>query len=230
MRAESTVMNSLALFRGVEGLEETTFMQCLNVKKYGAGQQIIASSDASTDIFFVLQGAVIAQGYAQNGKEITYSYLGQGEMFGEFAAVDGGDRSATIETVEESTIARITSSDFRAIIAENPQLGLRLAEHLVAKSRELSQRMFEFGTLSVSGRVQAELLRLCEANAIVGNECAIDPAPTHHEIANRIATHREAVSREFSHLVSLGLIKAGRKTIQILNVATLRKMVENIDV
>ena len=155
---------------------------------------------------------------------VSYIDIDEGGLFGEFSAIDGKPRSASVETTKDAVIARMTSTQFRSLITGHPHLGLKIAELLVSKTRSLTQRVHEFGTLSVRERLVNELLRLCENAEIVNGECVIEPAPTHYEIASRIATHREAVSRELNALVSAGIIEVGRQKIVVTDIARLRNL------
>lgn len=192
---------------------------------YDKDQMVLDEDDSSTDIFFVMGGSVSAKGYSLNGKEVTYTFIRCGEMFGEFAAIDNQARSASIHALEEAVIARMSSSDFKSIMHAYPAVGVCFAEHLVQKLRYLTQRIFEFSTMSVSYRLQAELLRYCVESGVEENTARIEPAPTHYEIAARISTHREAVSRQLSLLEASGLVEASRKSIVVLDVSRLRDIV-----
>ena len=64
-----------------------------------------------------------------------------------------------------------------------------------------------FSTLAVSNRIQAELLRLASLAPRAGKSARIAPAPTHTDIASRVSTHREAVTRELNRLSRAGLIE-----------------------
>jgi CRP/FNR family transcriptional regulator, cyclic AMP receptor protein len=57
--------------------------------------------------------------------------------------------------------------------------------------RELTTRVYEFSTLAVRNRIQAEVLRLTNSSTRHGKIAKIVPAPTHAEIASRTSTHRE---------------------------------------
>lgn len=192
---------------------------------YSKDQMVLDEDDSSTDIFFVIDGSVSAKGYSLNGKEVTYTFIRNGEMFGEFAAIDNQARSASIHALENAVIARMSSGDFKSVLHTYPSVGVCFAEHLVQKLRYLTQRIFEFSTMSVSYRLQAELLRYCLESGIEGNTARIEPAPTHYEIAARISTHREAVSRQLSMLEASGIVAASRKSIIVLDVSRLRNIV-----
>jgi len=55
----------------------------------------------------------------------------------------------------------------------------------------------------------------------------IVPAPTHVEIASRVSTHREAVTRELARLARIGIIERRRGTLLIKNVDRLAAMVRD---
>ena len=180
------------LFRDVEGLSDTALAEKCNWHRFPKNSPILHKDDLTSDIFFIVEGAVTARSYSAEGKEVSYIDIEEGGLFGEFSAIDGKPRSASVETKQDAVIARMTSSQFRSLIAGHPHLGLRIAELLVSKTRSLTQRVHEFGTLSVRERLVNELLRLCDGVEIIDAGCTIEPAPTHYEIASRIATHRES--------------------------------------
>ena len=212
------------LFRGVEGLSDRALSEKCNLHRFPKNSPILHKDDPTSDIFFIVEGAVTARSYSAEGKEVSYIDIDEGGLFGEFSAIDGKPRSASVETTQDAVIARMTSAQFRSLIVENPHLGLRIAELLVSKARSLTQRVHEFGTLSVRQRLVNELLRLCEGAEIVDGGCIIEPAPTHYEIASRIATHREAVSRELNALVAAGIIEVGRQKIAVKDIERLRNL------
>ena len=186
------------------------------------GAEVISQKNQSNDVYFVVEGRVAAKGYSVEGKEVTYAEIARGEIFGEFSAIDEAPRSASIEALEESYLARMSPADFRSLITTYPPVALKLAELLVGKNRYLTNRMFEFSTMAVSQRICAELLRMADQSNEEDN--LISPAPSHYDIATRLSTHREAVSKEIASLSRAGIVESGRKFIKILDVARLREM------
>jgi CRP-like cAMP-binding protein len=124
----------------------------------------------------------------------------------------------------------MTSQAFREFLAQHPGVALLFAEHLVAKILLLSHRVFEFSTLSASNRIRAELLRMCGEQTNGHGTISIDPAPSHYELATRLSTHREAVSRELSFLASRKVIELGRRRIRVLDLDRLMALAESQEV
>ncbi len=191
-----------------------------------AGQTVMTAQDKTDSVFFVVKGRVAVKSFSSDGKEVTYNEIRDGGLFGEFSAIDGQPRSAFVQTIEKSVIASLIGKQFRDLVSSVPGVGLRMAEHLIAKNRQLTERIYEFSTMSVKHRICAELIRLAEFSAPGQNSVAINPAPSHYELSTRLSTHREAVSREMSVLSAAGIVETGRQKLNILDVARLRNLLE----
>ena len=108
-----------------------------------------------------------------------------------------------------------------------PRVAVATLKHVAAEVRRLSERVVEFSTLVVQNRIQAELQRLA-ADAAKDAGALLSPAPSLADIAERISTHREAVSRELSRLGSIGLIRREGTNLRIVDVARLARLVREV--
>jgi CRP-like cAMP-binding protein len=103
----------------------------------------------------------------------------------------------------------------------------RVMINLCRLVRRLDERVFEFSTLTVSNRIHAELLRLAGGEAGRQN-AVITPVPRHADIASRVSTHREAVTREMNVLARAGVLKQDRNALHILDLPRLAQMVHEV--
>lgn len=174
---------------------------------YPAEAVVLSFQDPSNDVFFVVKGQVRALYYSGNGSQVSFRDLGEGTMFGELSAVDSEPRSACVETLETTLIARMPNDVFWGLVDKEPAFRRAVMVHLAKLVRALSERIVEFSTLTVKSRLQAELLRLALEQPVQGGRAFIRRPPTHTDLANRIATTREAVTREMQHLYKSGLIE-----------------------
>ena len=120
------------------------------------------------------------------------------------------------------------SEVFVQAIETNPAITKSALLHFTNQIRSLTERVFEFSTLAVRNRIQAELLRLTNFEMEADGSSSLSPAPTHAEIASRVSTHREAVTRELQRLTQLGLIERKGRSLRITDVAQLEHMVQEI--
>jgi CRP-like cAMP-binding protein len=182
-----------------------------------AGQLIIAAGSESTEAYLVLSGQVHVTLFAPSGREVSIRNIGTGELFGELAAIDGGMRSATVVAASEGQLAIVSAADFRRVIADIPEFSLWLMRRLAAQIRSLTERIFELSALPVRGRLQCELLRLAGSGKRSGDAIVIQPAPTHAELAARIGSQREVVTREFAYLTDLNIIQQDRRKLMLVD-------------
>ncbi|HEX2889629.1 Crp/Fnr family transcriptional regulator [Vineibacter terrae] len=217
-------MRLIALFEELSSEELTHVAQLCSINRYEKHVQIIGQDEPTSDVFFVLDGAVRISSYASTGREITYNDIGVGGLFGEFAAVDGLPRSASVVALSSCVLARMTAARFSALLQANGKVAFRLVEILVTKLRAMSERVFDVSALGLRERMRKELLRLASSGSPAYGGLLIKPAPTHYEIAARIGSHREAVSREFSRLEIEGIVEVRRQEIRILDLVRLERL------
>jgi len=196
-------------------------------KPYTRGEHIIVRSSQDTDVFILLSGQARVAIYSSHGKVVGFRQINPGDLFGEFAAIDGRERSATVEAVKASSALVISAALFKDMMETDPAFLNTVLTHLVNILRTMTARVVEFSTLAVKNRIHNELLRLAKAPADGVGLHQINPAPTHLEIAAQISTHREAVSREISRLKRLGLVERSGKSLIVKDYARLEKMVHD---
>lgn len=193
-----------------------------------AGELIIGHRDQSRDVLFLLDGLARVSVYSLAGRQVSFRDIRPGDVVGELSAIDGKARSASVESLLASTFIVMPQGVFHDVLRSHPAVLLATLRHLTTQVRALTDRVFEFSTLAVRNRVHAEIVRLArELGSEGGADAVIRPAPTHTEIASRISTHREAVTRELNRLEGLGVIAREGRTLRVTNLARLEAMVED---
>ena len=226
LSAES--LAGVEIFRHLDFEDRRALAGMCQGRRYGADQQIVSHKDEARDVYFIISGKVRVTIYSLSGKEITFRDQVAGEMFGELAAIDGGPRSAYVVALEDSLLASMPAESFWEVMRRYPSAAEFTFKRLAKLVRLLSERVFEFSTLAVRNRIHAELLRLARGHMTGENTAAISPAPTHADIASRVSTHREAVTREYNDLSSAGVIGRERGQLVIRDVARLETMVREV--
>ena len=194
-------------------------------RRVPAEEMIVADHDITSDVHFLLSGRARALIYSHSGKAVIFQDITAGGFFGEMAAIDGQRRSATVEALEDCDLLILPAASFRDLLARHTELSRPFLLHLVNEVRRLSDRVVEFRTLAVQHRIHAELLRLAKESTAANESALIAPAPTLAEIADRVSTHREAVSRELSRLTRMGLLERCEGGLQVNHLSRLDEMV-----
>ena len=231
LETPAATADSLAGFELLRGLSADTLAalsrRCL-WRRYQPHQIILGYLDDSRDVFFVVRGQVRVTFFSASGREVSFRDLPAGEMFGELSAIDGLPRSCTVVALTETSVAVMPASLFCDLLREHESVNAYILRRLTRLVRALSERVVGFSTLTVEKRIQVELLRLARETA-PGQKCAvIFPAPTHAELASRLSTHREAVTRGLGELGRAGIIEKRRGGLVIRNVEGLAAMVDEV--
>jgi CRP/FNR family cyclic AMP-dependent transcriptional regulator len=193
-----------------------------------AGRTLVSLGAGSDSVYIVLKGRVQVALYSLGGREVILRTLGEGALFGELAAIDGKPRSATIVAATDCTLAAVDAAAFREAVTGDAESALWLARRLTAQVRDLTDRVFELNALRVSSRLHCELLRLCGEAAPGAVSVTLAPAPTHADLAARIGTHREAVTREMGDLADKGILVQDRRRLTVLDTRALARLVEMV--
>jgi CRP/FNR family cyclic AMP-dependent transcriptional regulator len=192
---------------------------------YEAGEQILSYQDPSTRVFFLAVGKVRVIVYSAEGRAVVFTDLVPGTIFGEIGAIDRAPRSAGVEALEQTSVASLTADQFETVMLRQPTVALATLRHVTAEVRRLSERVVEFSTLMVQNRIHAELLRLAASAGAAEGQVLLSPTPSLSDIADRISTHREAVSRELSRLAAIGLLRREASDLRITDIARLAALV-----
>ena len=195
---------------------------------YAKGEQLFRENEPSRDVFIVNYGIVRVTRFTETGIRVSFTDIPAGQMFGEIAAIDGLPRTASIIALEDTRVTAIPSAMFKALVASSPEFSRLMLLRLCHVVRRLDERVYEYTTRPVPIRIRAELARLAEVDGVADPDgsVVIDCMPTHDEIASRVSTHREAVSREFRRLIKAGTIEKRRRVIRVIDPLELRKSVD----
>lgn len=186
--------------------DRTALIASLQRAHYSSGQSVLMQDDHTDDVYIVLSGSAVAESVSEQGKLTIYRAIEAGAVFGELSAIDRAPRSASVEGKGDLVVGRLARARFKELIDTSASFRWAMLEHLAEQSRKMTDRIFEYSTMLVADRVVTELIRLGETAGESDGHAELRPAPKHQDIAARISTHREAVSREMSQLAKQGLI------------------------
>ena len=97
-----------------------------------------------------------------DGRTITLTNVGTGEIFGELAMFGGEVRSATVEAVDDVRAVAILAGDLKRLLNEHPEIAVKLLAALGEKLREANARIARQSFQKVSSRVAGVLAELVE--------------------------------------------------------------------
>jgi CRP/FNR family transcriptional regulator/CRP/FNR family cyclic AMP-dependent transcriptional regulator len=176
---------------------------------------VFFENEPGDSLFMILEGRVKVTILGDDGREIILSILGPGDFFGEMSLLDDEPRSATAIAAEESELLLLARDDFQSFVSENRTIMGALIRVLASRLRHANQQISTLALLDVYGRVASVILEMAndEGKRLRDGRVSMRRA-THQEIANRIGTTRETVTRMLKDLERHGLIHvAGKKMV-----------------
>ncbi len=218
-------LQKIDLFKGLDTASLREIADQCKWTRCKRDQYVIRRDGTDRDVYFVIAGMVRVAAAGGRGRRIIFRDIPAGEVFGEHSAIDGRSRFADVVAVRESLLASMPPEAFRAILANHAPVRERLLRSLSGSVRELTDRLLDLGARRVACRVWVELLRLARGAGVQANASRIERAPTHNEIASRVGTSREEVTRELSQLAQRGLLERAGRVFLLRDVAALEKLV-----
>jgi CRP-like cAMP-binding protein len=189
-----------------------------------ANQIILLENDWGGSVYFIIEGWVKIRTYNLEGKEVTLNILGQGEIFGEMAALDKMPRSTDAITLTSTIIGRIPSQDFVELITNEPLAGVRLAQLMAKRLRQVNRRL-QLREASSTSRVADAILFLVEGQGKKGTRGTEIPNLPHREISSLSGLARETVTRVLTKLEKRGLIRRDADSLHIPDIPALESMI-----
>lgn len=204
-------LRSVALLHGLDVEERLAIAKRCTFQEYAKGQMIVDKDDTDRDVLMIVRGKVLVTRFSISGKEIALDELAEGGYFGEFSAIDGEPRSASVIAAADCRLARISPAGFRRLLEDHPEIAWDVLNQLTQIVRISNERIMDLATLSSYQLVCAEILRMAAPDGAIKDAWSIYPLPKQADIARRIGTSRETVGRVIRDLVDGGVVtKKGR--------------------
>ena len=181
-------------------------------KTFPSNAVLVNEEDDSDSIYILLKGKVKVYGAGANGREVVYTTLGAGEYFGEMT-LDGGPRSASVMTLEPTTCVVVTGANVRDFLGSHPDFALHLIRKLIALVRRSTDTVKRLALDDVYTRISKLLYELAEED---GGRLVVSDKLTQQDIADRVGSSREMVSRIFKQLTIGGYVSTEGKRIVLL--------------
>lgn len=209
------LLRSVPIFSDLGDAGIETLSRVVARKVYPKDGVVFFENEAGDTLFMILTGRIKVTILGDDGREIILTVLGPGDFFGEMSLLDNEPRSATAIATEETELVSLQRTDFEMVLSENKEIALGLIRVLTQRLRRADQQIETLALLDVYGRVARLIVDLAkeEGRRLKDGRVAFRRA-THQEIANRIGTTRETVTRILKDLERAGRIKVeGRELV-----------------
>ncbi len=184
-------------------------------------------------MFIVASGGLKVSVVSDEGKEISFVVLREGEHFGELSMIDGRRRSATVTAIERSELLVLSHSDYQSLLQQHPhtatQLLTRLLLTLANRLRATDELYQDSVFLDVSSRLAKFLLNTSSKDTGTGQEQRLmDVQLSQYELGTLVNASRESINKQLREWESQGIVSINKGKISLLNPGILRQKAEGL--
>lgn len=202
-----------------EGLAD--FFRCCHTKSYPAKSILIRPGDSADTLYYVREGSVSVTMENEEGEELIFAYLNQGDFLGEIGLfTDVESRGVTVRARTDCKMEEISYQQIK-VLADNqlkacsPTLLQYLAEHMAKRLLSATRKAGDFAFLDVAGRVTAALYEMAGQPDAMKHPEGVQIRITRQEISRMVGCSREMAGRVLKDLQNQGAIWSHGKTMII---------------
>jgi len=209
----------MALFAALSEGELQGLAQRAVERRFAAEDILFWEGEPCAGIFLIVQGSVKIFRTSPGGREVMLSIEAAPATVAELPLFDGGVYPASVRAIEPVVALFINKGDFQQFCRQNPDVALKVLAVVGRRLRHLVGLVESMTFGSVTQRLARMLL---DASKAAGTDTFDLPA-THQELASRLGTVREVVSRNLGRFRAQGLISIEERHVHILNRAGLQQ-------
>jgi CRP-like cAMP-binding protein len=188
-------------------------------QQYQAGDRLLEEGDPCLGIYVIAEGRVKIFKTSSAGRQIQLAMETAPSSVAEIPLFDGGCLPASVSALTLVKTLLIRKEDFRRICFDQPEVALKVLAKVGQRLRSLVNLLEQVTFGNVRQRLAQTLLEFRQSA-----ETATFHLPeTHEQLAFRLGTVREVISRNLSRFQAEGLIKLDKRQITIIDAAGLRQ-------
>jgi CRP/FNR family cyclic AMP-dependent transcriptional regulator len=216
------VLRRVPLFASLASAEVEALADRTLVRHFGPGEVLFREGDPCYGVFLLGQGQVKIFKTSPSGREIMLAVESAPSSVAEVPMFDGGTYPATVSALGDVVAYLISTQDFKLVCRQHPEVALKVLTVVGSRLRQLVGVVEAVSFGSVRQRLAQTLLDL-------GRQAGRNPfamSMSHQELASRLGTVREVVSRNLSRFQAEGMIRIGKRQVRIIDPGGLEREAE----
>lgn len=211
------------IFKALDEAATRELASYAQLRQVRAGSPIFHMGDPGTSLMAIAAGTVRISMLTPTAREVVLAELTAGDVFGEVALLDGGDRSADALAITNCALVVLERRHFLRVLEGQPKLAVRLIELLCARLRRSDARMLELSFLDLPSRLARTLIRATTPTG-EGARPLAKLSLSQTVLANMVGSSRENVNRCLRGWQKSGVIDLRDGWLVILDRAALEAL------
>jgi CRP/FNR family transcriptional regulator len=188
-------------------------------RTYEPGETVFCEGDPCRGVFFISEGLVGVRKEDPEGSSVLLYLASDGDTLAYRPFLAGDDHQASAEVLRTSRLCFLAAETMRALLQDNPELGLAFLRRAARELGEAENRFYEATRLTLQTRVAHLLLLFKDRYATVepDGRLLIDLPISRQDMAAMLGVRAESVSRTIRSMADDGLIDVCGHRARILD-------------
>lgn len=219
-------LNQIDLFRHLSGEELQAVVRMAALHAVPRGSRLLDPARFEPALYLLKRGYVRLYRVSPEGRQLTVSLLGPGNVFGELEGLSTGTRHSFAEAVTDVLVCVLREADLDRLMRAYPEVAVRMVRVLSSRLRELEDLLERLALSTVRTRLLHLLVKLAESFGVPeGRYVRLDIGLTHQDLADMVGSSRETVTLTLQELARNGVVRTGRRRLWV-DVERARKLPE----
>ncbi|WP_199823912.1 Crp/Fnr family transcriptional regulator [Streptomyces sp. NBRC 109706] len=193
--------------------------------RYPPGRVLMREAEETTFVLILLDGVIKVTGRTHDHRDALLAVRMGGDLVGEFAAVDGRPRAATVTTCGQVVTRVVSRGDFLNCTRHDPGIAQAVNESIISKLRVATTQRIDFTGCDAPTRLARVLYQITMTYGERAGARAVIRWPiTQPELATLAGTAEPTVQKALRRLRTEGVVSTGYRTFRIENLPELRRL------
>lgn len=197
------------LFYPLSEQDLAALLAIAGTRRLARGETLFVAGQAGRQLYAVSSGQVKAVATSTDGREMVLRLIDPGEVFGELALLDGGERTATMIATQPSELLVIDRRDFVDLLRRRPEIAIELLAVVAGRLRSTTEQVTDTNFLEIGPRLAKKILELSESYGVESTDgCLL--RISQEELGSLIAATRVSVNQQLKTWERAGLLRTSR--------------------
>ena len=214
--ARRAALTRASIFQLLQPADIDVILSRTIMRRVSRNEVILRRGDPNSGMIVIMTGRVRIGVVSEDGKEVTLSVLGAGEVLGEMSLLDGEPCSADVIAQEDCALLLIERGQFLGLLRANSELCLRLLSYLSRRLRRANAALEDMALLDLPTRLARLLSRLAADYGVpVRAGTRIEVRLSQKDLSTLVGASREKVNRQIRQWEEDGVLSkdSGRMVI-----------------
>ncbi|HEX9029933.1 MAG TPA: Crp/Fnr family transcriptional regulator, partial [Anaerolineales bacterium] len=196
------VLAAVPYFKGLDQRTFETIVSSASPHHYDPDQLVILEGEPASGLYVVQSGWLKVSKIAIDGREQILQFLGKGEVFNAVSVFTEAPNPASVTALEAARLWIISRNTMLRLLDSNPRMARLIIQDLAGRLTHLVALVEDLSLRTVEARLARLLLEQSVGETVERKKWA-----TQTEMASRLGTVSDVVSRTMRKLVERGLIQ-----------------------